>query len=554
MIRVSDVHRPRFKNKARARDVIGRICTPDSSILHVSTDKLAEFVVNIAEQLSGEKFYPYQRIPALRFARAVLNREPITITVCMARQMGKSTVIAATVLALIILLPWLANHPAFAQDWRFNLTDEQGRYRGFKNGISVGIYAPKQDLAQIIFDKLTMFLALPGSEAILEELGIGKDTWRGNTVILSNGSKVLALTANDKAKIEGSTHHIVVLDEAQDISQKKIRKSISPMTAATKGLMVMVGTASISKGEFFYSIKYNRKNEAVTGEKNHFEYNWKVGARYNSLYRDKVIQERAKYGADSDEFRMAYMCQWLLERGMFTTVTILKSSKTLVPDGPFSLLSWGSPDRSQVAGIDFGKVNDSTVVTVVEVDWEDPSISHYADNFESSVSFTAFTKYLLNWLEIRGDDYESQYGDIVKFLGRFPKMEKLVLDSTSLGSPMVDRFRASLGGEMEVEAFPFSTVHKSEGYKVLSTDIVAGRIRLPFSYSARREPLFQRFAAQLLDLQKSYTVGNLLVCRAPEEAGAHDDFPDSLMMANWGANTRAVSSQIEVLSGNIFAR
>jgi hypothetical protein len=60
-----------------------------------------------------------------------------------------------------------------------------------------------------------------------------------------------------------------------------------------------------------------------------------------------------------------------------------------------------------VVGIDPARKIDSTVVTVVWVDWDRPD------------EFGYFDHRILNWLEIQGDDWEEQYFQIVNFLENY---------------------------------------------------------------------------------------------------------------------------------------
>ena len=76
---------------------------------------------------------------------------------------------------------------------------------------------------------------------------------------LSNGSRCRRQTANPRAKIEGSTYHIIVVDECQDADELVIRKSIHPMLASTGGSMVKIGTPGYHKGDFYKAINLNKR-------------------------------------------------------------------------------------------------------------------------------------------------------------------------------------------------------------------------------------------------------------------------------------------------------
>ena len=536
-------------------DAMCPICTPYTSEADakVPTKDLVSVIIQTAQMISGIQFYPYQITPAARLVESVLLHEGATVTALFSRQSGKTEMVAAILAAMAILLPVIANDPEFERDWRFNLTDEQGRYRGFKNGISVGIYAPKLEQAQIQFRRLMKDLKTDAAKEILEELGIECDTWNRDTVRLTNGSEIRACSASEQSKVEGSTHDILALEEAQDISSRKIKKSLRPMIAATKGTTMAVGTATTQKGEFHHMIKANMERRLQGGKQDHFEYNWLTAAAYNSLYGDFVKQEMDHYGADSDEFRMSYLCEWVLERGQFVTPDQLFAPIVCVKGGRYSLLGKADANLYQAAGIDFGKGQSSTVVTVVEVDWDDPTICQAVESFssEGNAYFEAYTKSIIDWLEIQGDNYEIQFAAIVDYLLKIPNLQKISVDATGLGAVLLDRFITEIGDRVEVEGVVLTAPRKSEGYKILHTDIVSGRFKFPAGQEAQKDKRWKRFVHQMLDLQKSYT-GDLMKCHCPDEKSARDDYCDSAMLANLAANTPPVGSVVEVHQENFL--
>ena len=63
----------------------------------------------------------------------------------------------------------------------------------------------------------------------------------GTTTIMhlrKNQSFCRKQTAHPQAKVESSTYHLVVVDEAQDADATTVRKSIHPMLVATAGTIV----------------------------------------------------------------------------------------------------------------------------------------------------------------------------------------------------------------------------------------------------------------------------------------------------------------------------
>lgn len=516
----------------------------------LTTERVVAMTIGLASIISRKRFYPYQVEFATRFITSVINREGEVLTALFARQSGKTEIISALLASIGMLFPelakWLPNDP------RFNYVNSNGTYMGWKHGIRIGIYAPKLDQSGITFNRLCGCLNTDEGASVMRELGITYVTANGNTIRLSNGTRILSESASEQSKIEGETHDILVLEECQDIGTQKIRKSCHPMVASTKGTIVKIGTATKVKGDFYEAIRNNERTYAATGVRNHFCYPYFICQEFNSAYKDYIDKEKKRIFEDSDEFKMSYKCEWILERGMFITTAKLCRPDIAVTLGDRSKFYFSSPPwrTSQVAGIDWGKEDDSTVVCVVDVDWTTPAIELYKEDYERTVDFTAYNKHVLAWLVMNGDDYETQFYKVVEFIERFKNLRKIVCDSNSIGAPMFDRLSATLEDHLVVP-FNFTPQLKSEGYNMFATDLTAGRFTYPASQLCRETIHHRQFITQMLDLEKSYR-NSLLHVSHPDVKGAHDDYPDAAMLANWGANTPANSMEIEVANENIF--
>lgn len=534
---------------ASAQEAIGPVCNRETGTEAIPLSDLVNAILMLAEKMSEKVFFTYQREIATRIIEAVLLREADMLTALLARQSGKTEILAAVVSALMIILPELAKQ--FPTDWRFNLTDELGRYRGYREGITIGIYAPIQDQANLMFDRISTFLDTRTAAAVLSEAGLKFHRNRGNCIRLSNGSEVLSMSASKNSNIEGHTHQLLITEETQDIDTMKIRKSIHPMTAATKGVIVKIGTASTHKGDFYHSIKANMRLEAITGKKNHFFFPYQRCIQENSLYADYIRAEKFRIGEQSDEFRMSYECQWLLERGMFFMPQTLMSRNVAITSGKYSMIHQAYRAPNLVVGIDWGRETDSTVVTVVEADWETPAVEETIERNMMDTTFTAYFKHVIAWREYQGDDYEYQFSEILEWLQNFSTIRKITLDATREAA-IADRIaHHPMFADVEIEDFVFNTATKASGYRLFQSDVLSGRFTFPAGQEARKAAEYRRFVGQCLDLQKTYQNGYLCVAH-PEESGAHDDFPVSAMLANWGGNTPSASKNIQMLSGGLL--
>lgn len=544
-----------------------KTCTKQNSHPTVPLADLVEKIMLVAEAMTEKKLFPYQKEFMYRVVEAVLLHDGDMLTVLMSRQIGKTEAIAAVMCALSVILPSLATMPIFQDDWRLNCTDEQGNYRGYKNGIKIGIFAPIQEQADIAFNRVRDILSTDTSKQFALELSVGYEISNSNRVHMTNGSKVRSQSASENTKIEGESYHIIFLDEAQDISFIKISKSISPMTSAYNGVIVKIGTCSIHKSDFYTSIKKNERLYAQGGPRNHFYYPYEVGQKYNSMYRDYIEKEKIRLGIDSDEFQLSYAAKWLLERGQFITSEILMRPETALLSGPFSKIHESTGRFStQVAGIDIGKIHDPTVVTIIDVDWHNPVADEYVDTPQGSYHFVAYNKHIISWMMLMGDNYEEQFSQITEYLARFKGLRKIVIDSTGVGQWGCDRFSVhysvfdrgmSKDGTpdmsfVDVQGFDFNAQSKSELFKLFHSDLSSSRLTFPAGEEARKSPMFRRFVGEMLDLRKNYR-NNYMTCSAPEEPGAHDDFPTSAGLSCWGAQYPVETGEA-IVSTNLFMR
>lgn len=514
----------------------------------ISTTELVDRIYNFCEVYSGRVMYKYQTQFSKRIIRSVLENDGAEITALFARQSGKTETIAITVGGLMIILPQLANMPMFADDPRLQM---------FKDGLWVGIFAPSQRQAQITYRRMKSRIQCKESMAILEDpdFRLEFSTSNGQTVALTNGSFVTAISASDGSNIEGESFKFIICEECQDISNYKIRKSIHPMGAAYNATICKIGTATTFKGDFYEAIQRNKKDyeEKKIKIRNHFEYNYKVVQKYNPKYAKYIEREKRSLGENSDEFRMSYNLEWIISRGMFVDIDQLEE------DCGDVFLDRVDRDlvANHTAGIDVGggsdkkkKDADSTVVTVVEVDWDNPVLMESSFNEETQEEeiYLAYNTYIKDWLKIGAEiaeDYEEQYAIIMDYLKNF-RISKLVVDATRESS-LGQRIRANVS--YDVELFVFSTKSKSDLYKNLDKEINSGRAKFPRSPDTVQTKEYQEFIQQMGDLEKGYSGSNLVVSHPPER-GAHDDYADSWALALWGAREPGVVDNTETKDRN----
>jgi hypothetical protein len=535
-----------------------RILTATSHPLEgqVNITKVATSIVALAQIISEKKYYPYQVEISMRIAMAVLQHEGEMLTALLSRQSGKTEVVSSTATALELALPALAGQ--FPDSWHLNMTDEQGVYRGFLHGFRIGIYAPKLSQAQILFERCKSCLDRETTKQVLSELRVSVETRNGNTLQMSNGSRILCESASKQSKIEGATHDLLILEEAQDINDMKVKKSLHPMTASTMGTIVKIGTSANHKCDFYSAIKANQRMEHVTSKKSHFFFPYTICAKYNSLYAKYVEQEKIRIGEESDEFQMAYCCKWVFERGMFVTDSVMDHPDVMQTHGVFSLLhdkgvAKSNPSYSLVCGIDWGCAHDSTVLTVMAVDWSAPIDTLAVVGAHGYEQIDFYRKHIIAWYEWAGDDYETQYWEIVTLLDSLPNLARVVMDTNSPGRPIYARMLSQFKGRFEIQPFDFCSKKKSEGYKYLHQELSGRRCTYPANAIIKATTKYRKFRFQMMELKKEYKNGLMRVAH-PDEKHAHDDYPDSFMLANWGCREPASTGGIEINTDNFLFR
>ena len=502
----------------------------------IPTTWLVNKVFTFCQMYSEITFYPYQEQFSKRLIRSVLENDGNEITALFARQTGKSETVATTVGGCMIILPILAQMPMFANDPRLEM---------FKKGLYVGIFAPSLRQAQTTFNRMKTRLSCDTATEVLAEFGLTFETSNGQTVSLSNGSFVTSVSASDRSNIEGDSYMLIICEECQDISSFKIRKSISPMGASYNATMIKIGTATTFKGDFYETIQRNKKaySEKRIRIRNHFEYDYKVCQKYNPKYAKYIEKEKFALGEHSDEFRMSYGLEWILERGMFVDILTLEQlcgNKDL--DRVYSDLT-----KDHVVGIDVAKKGDSTVITVVEVDWDNPVVlERKVDNSLEVQQYTVYNTKIKDWKELVGDNYDAQYYEILQYLKQF-KVKRIMIDATREES-LADRLEVNLP-DIEVVHCVFSSQFKSAMYSHLDSSIKCGRASYPNSENAQKTREHQKFLEQMGDLEKDFR-GQLMVCHHPAIRGAHDDYCDSWALANYGASYKNEVSKVESENSN----
>jgi hypothetical protein len=458
-------------------------------------------VLIVIDELSGHPLRPYQRPLAHRILESLIVEDNIKITALWSRQSGKSETVADTVAGAVIMMPRLAKlFPKLL-----------GK---FAEGLWVGVFAPTDEMSDTLYSRIVYRLTSERAQEILADPEIDERLdGRGKLIRLKkSGSLVRKQTAHPKAKIEGQTYHLVVIDESQDADDRVVNKSIAPMLAATAGTLVMTGTPSYTKSGFYTQIQANKRNATKRGATaNHIQVDWRTVAKHVPQYGKFVRSEMERLGEDSDEFKLSYRLIWLLDKGMLITADRFDSL------GDTTMQTVTEFHRTPVVvGIDPARKKDSTVVTVCWVNWDYPNTHN---QFEHRV---------LNWLDLQGMDWETQYYRIVEFLSHYNVMA-IGIDIGGLGDVVASRLKVLMPSAQIIDLKSDRTSQTKRWAHMM--DLLSKQLVIwPAHARTRTRSTWKRFRQQMEDAELTYQGPHILVA-APDTDAAHDDYVDSLANA-----------------------
>ena len=159
--------------------------------------------------------------------RAVANPKIRKVAALMARQAGKTESIASFTGYL------LDNYP----------------------NMRIGIFTPRVQQAEINVGRTAVFFQMNEDKLNNKIVKCTK-----SKIELSNGSYVMAVSGSDQSNIEGLTFDIIILDEAQKITDYTWSERIAPMGGATNAKMIKIGTPK-TRNHFYKSMEAEESSQ-----------------------------------------------------------------------------------------------------------------------------------------------------------------------------------------------------------------------------------------------------------------------------------------------------
>jgi hypothetical protein len=492
----------------------------------LSTAQLVDLCMAFVEAFNEAAevvLYAYQRVFLRRIIEALLLRDGSTITGLWSRQSGKSESLAALSVSISALFPALA----------LSFPDDP-RLQPFRRGLKVGIFAPKQKQSTIIYERIRSRAHSRAAAKFFgdPDINIAITASRGDRVAWSNGSFVQSQTASDQSNVEGETYNLIIIDEAQLVSERKVSKELSPMLAATNGVMVQIGTANLFQGGFKAIIRHNIKKHQDGGPRNHFEFPYEVVIKekrrayertrnvFHLEYEKWVTSELEKLGNNPDnrEFKMNFRLLW----EDVSTTAIEQAAFELGADYE---LEANVPNHRyrHVAGLDLGKVNDPTVLTIVRV--EDRKVTDKRAVLRGESPPEYLMKTIVGWYETSGK-WEEQITYLLAQIAQW-NIEVMVVDATGAGDPIAERL-ATLLPSIVVVPFRITLQGNHLLYSNYIQEFEAKRVRYCSGEKTTETFYFKKFVREHLQLQK-FQAGDMIRCMGPDSD--HDDYCDSAALA-----------------------
>ena len=428
------------------------------------------------------KLYPYQLPFSDRLIEAQLQMKGDELITLMARQSGKTEATTITVLALCVYFTTV-----------------------LKRRYNVGVFAPAQSQAIDVFrgrvkERFNELEPLFHRLGVTSYLGTGRTTRLFFIANLRDNieARIRCMSSDRTADIKGETLDLIIVEQAEDADESKLKNDVFPMAAATGGVRVLNGTSTTSIiNDYFF-------DNCIRGGPDTFVVDCYEAAKYNKTYGETIESERERYGPLSPEFAAQYELKWemvsnkfIMDREFFLT---LQETYT-----PAAGLLRDNPPLHRTAAWDPARGNDYSWVTVLE--GENPV-------------------HIIDWWYAQGMNLEKQALELGPWLMQ-RGVTKLGIGVIGLGQGPADIFQNHFP-RIKLERITEGSAQQDIMWKLLEREIGNRRLYYPAAESHAK----QLFLNQMLRAERKY-VGNKLHVQAPKGLQSHEDAADSLSMALW---------------------
>jgi phage FluMu gp28-like protein len=318
------------------------------------------------------------------------------------------------------------------------------------------------------------------------------------TVIeFDNRSQIIALPASEHL-LRGYTAHMIICDEAAFMPEQLITNIIFPMISTTNGTAIFLSTPW-GRDHFFYRAFMNPAYSVH-----------RVRSSECPLIKPEFLEEMRR-NMTEQAYRMEYEAEFVEASNAFFPQDLIRQCVTNDPPIEFiASLEANIPPGEYYAGVDIGKLEDHSVITVLKREHETLKLV-YLHEFPL------------------GTPYSNVIGHIKRADQKFG-FQKVFIDQTGIGEPILEELRAQ--GIHNIEGLTFTTKTKEELLTCLKIAMEQKRLKMPYN---------RRLCTQINEQQYEYSKSGRLIFSHPQ--GSHDDMLWALALAVW-ASTRQAPSRL----------
>ena len=466
--------------------------------------KFSPFLVSrFASDVLGKPLYPYQVEVANAILSSVLSGQGRIFTVMMARQSGKNQLSAVLEAFLLTFM-------------------EHGTIVKAAPTLNPQIMNSRLRLLSLLNVPFTRDCIWQSEGHIIGLAPRSVPTMVRNHI----GPRVMFFSAGPESNVVGATADILLeIDEAQDVAREKYERDFRPMASTRNATTVLYGTAWSDMTLLAQQRAANLELERLTGQRQHFEYDWQRLAAINPAYRSFVEQEIARLGEDHPAIQTQYLLHPISGAGY-----LLSSLQHTLLQGTHIWQETPEDAECYIAGMD-----------VAGEERANPELSlmtqkHYSNSHRDStvlsIGHVRYNEFNLPIIEVvhqewwTGMPYMQQYARTLALLDLWG-IRSLAIDATGLGAGLASLLLDRFGAE-RIIPFVFSRTSKSHLTYQLLALLNNNRLKL---YNREGAPChISAECWQQLHTARYSLPGPDLLNFYVDPADGHDDFLCSLAL------------------------
>lgn len=299
--------------------------------------------------------------------------------------------------------------------------------------------------------------------------------------------RLMVYSADNDIAIRGESFDVVIVDEAAMIREETYTDVIMPTVADRDGKLLLISTP---KGRNWFYREWQRGNQ------NGYSASWTAPSIANPMPTIRKAAEMAKERVSERTYRQEWLAEFIDDAGgVFRRINDAIHSESI---------SNAQPGRDYVMGVDWGKSNDYTVLTIID---------------------TA-TNYVVHIDRFNMIDYTVQLGRLQSLFERFQPYA-IIAESNSIGTPLIE--------QMQRAGLPVRPFNTNNASKAMIIDALA----LAFERGDIAIPNDSTLIAELQSYEMERLSSGMLRYSAP--SGMHDDCVMSLALA-WHGVQKATGS------------